>query len=345
MPPPRPAMSSDNISTFLRMYHRRLQNQTGSPGTRARWLDIRGPSQGNSNGMLVASGVSVNLRGDGIKYIYLSMGGGKYSEKLPGDAGPVHVMSEAEMEECIAKDLENGAVDYNGHPLSLSEVRSPEFTLMFDLDFKMGVPLPVKFGIHFSREVILPVVNEFYPGFMDTHAANNVLTVCTSASRNADGSGYTTRAKKIEHFHCQRTHPTSGKLCNRVLSRIRTNDGYYECSACKVRWAIDMVNGGPREQPTEQKVGRKWQVYRGRECPPPLKKVQWKTGIHVRFINNKYKTGEDQEPSPLILTKVLSGLPNCAPMVAGRLKPIVPNPPEFIHCLCSVYLKYWAAHI
>jgi hypothetical protein len=37
-------------------------------------------------------------------------------------------------------------------------------------------------------------------------------------------------------------------------------------------------------------------------------------------------------PSPSISTNGLSGLANQAPMAAGRPKPMVPSPPELIHC-------------
>ena len=44
------------------------------------------------------------------------------------------------------------------------------------------------------------------------------------------------------------------------------------------------------------------------------------------------------EPSLVISTTVLSGRPNCAPIAAGRPKPIVPSPPELRNVRGSLYL-------
>ncbi|MNT25318.1 hypothetical protein D3C71_2194950 [compost metagenome] len=38
------------------------------------------------------------------------------------------------------------------------------------------------------------------------------------------------------------------------------------------------------------------------------------------------------EPSPVMQATCAFGLASCAPMAAGRPKPMVPKPPEFSHC-------------
>src|SRR3989304_6355084 len=50
-------------------------------------------------------------------------------------------------------------------------------------------------------------------------------------------------------------------------------------------------------------------------------------------------------PSPAMQITVLSGLATCAPMAAGKPKPIVPRPPEVISVLGLLNGKNWAVHI
>jgi len=51
------------------------------------------------------------------------------------------------------------------------------------------------------------------------------------------------------------------------------------------------------------------------------------------------------DPSPAMSKTRLSGLAICAPMAAGKPKPMVPSPPEEMKVRGSVYSKNWAAHI
>ncbi len=51
------------------------------------------------------------------------------------------------------------------------------------------------------------------------------------------------------------------------------------------------------------------------------------------------------EPSPAMSMTRWSGRPTCAPIAAGRPKPIVPRPPEETHVRGSVRCVYWHAHI
>src|SRR4026209_2798064 len=51
------------------------------------------------------------------------------------------------------------------------------------------------------------------------------------------------------------------------------------------------------------------------------------------------------EDSPVTQGTVAPGFAICAPIAAGRPKPIVPRPPELIQRRGFAKWKYWAAHI